>query len=515
MKNACAVAAVGLVLTAVSAPSMAHDNLPTLRGDWTSAGADMQDSHSQPNEVILNRYDARYLTQRWVLSTSGTVVATPAVVGRDLYVPDNAGSLYRIDVLTGHVVWQEKLQYYSGNAASYSRTTPAISGSTLVICDRTSATVFAINRYSGALIWKQQLDTVPGALITGSAVIADSRAYVGVSSNQESLAVNKGFVLSFRGQVAALDLASGKIIWQFRTVPAGYTGGAVWSSHSAVDLRRDSLYVSVGNNYSVPASVSKCQKNAATTTGKNACASPDDHYDSILALSLKTGRLKWSRTLEGPDSWTVDCVVNAPVGAPCADPVGPDYDFGSGPNLFNIDAQGHSMDVVGAGQKSGVYWVVNADDGHTVWATQVGPGGGLGGILWGTATDRRQVYTGIGNNNHVTTTLKPSGVKASGGFWSALDAATGTILWQTPAIGQDPQVPASTATAPGSVSIANGVLYGEDSSGYLAAMDARTGAMLWKFQAVGSPINGPAVSDASLYWGVKTKLYAFGLFGHL
>jgi len=515
MRNVCTLVAMGLVLAAVSTPSMARDNPQILRGDWTSAGADIRDSHSQFNEIILNRYDVRYLAPRWVFSTSGTVVATPAVVGRSLYVPDNSGSLYRIDVLTGHVVWQKKIQDYSGSAASYSRTTPAISGSTLVIGDRTSATVFAIDRYSGALLWKQQLDTAPGALITGSAVIADGRVYVGVSSNQESLAVTKGFVLSFRGQVAALDLASGKIIWQFRTVPAGYTGGAVWSSHSAVDLRRDSLYVSVGNNYSVPTSVSKCQANAATIVEKDACASPDDHYDSILALSLGTGRLKWSRTLEGPDSWTVDCVVNAPVGAPCADPVGPDYDFGSGPNLFTIGSWGHTTDLVGIGQKSGVYWAANADDGHIVWATQVGPGGGLGGILWGTATDTHQIYTGIGNNNHVTTALQPSGVKATGGFWSALDAATGTIRWQTPAIGQDPQVPASTATAPGSVSIANGVLYGEDSSGYLAAMDARTGAVLWKFHAVGSPVNGPAISDASLYWGVKTKLYAFGLFGHL
>ena len=505
MTTICRVVAAAVALTVAAAPLRARD--------WTSAGADIEDSHSQPGEIVLNRHNASYLTQRWMLTTSGTVVATPALVGRDLYVPDNAGSLYRIDALTGHVLWQTKISDYSGSAASYSRNTPAISGNMLVIGDRTSATVFGIDRFSGRLIWKRQLDTAAGAIITGSAVIAEGRAYVGVSSNQESLAVNKGFVLSFRGQVAALDLASGQLVWQFRTVPEGYTGGAVWSSTSAVDLRRGSLYVSIGNNYSVPASVSTCQLNAPTIPTKDACASPDDHYDAVLSLDLATGRLKWARTFEGPDSWTVDCVVNAPVGAPCADPVGPDYDFGSGPNLFTARNQGQAFDLVGAGQKSGVYWALDPDDGHTVWATQVGPGGGLGGIEWGTAAEGKRIYTGIGNSGHVTTTLQPSGASANGGFWSALDAGTGAIRWQTPAIGQDPQAPASTAIAPGSVSVAGDVVYGEDDSGYFVALDAHTGAVLWKFQSGGSPISGPAISDGSLYWGTKGKLYAFGLPG--
>ena len=105
--------------------------------------------------------------QRWVLPTTGTVVATPAVVGRDLYVPDNAGSLYRIDALTGSVIWQTRISDYSGDATSYSRTTPAIGGHVLVIGDRVSGTIYGIDRFSGRLIWKRQLDTARARSLPG------------------------------------------------------------------------------------------------------------------------------------------------------------------------------------------------------------------------------------------------------------------------------------------------------------------------------------------------------------
>lgn len=482
---------------------------------WIAAGGDIADSHAGHGEIILNRFDVPYLRQRWAVSTSGSVSATPAVIGRDLYVPDDSGSLYRIDTLTGRVVWQKKISDYSGVGTSYSRTTPAISGHVLVIGDRTQAVLFAIDRFSGALLWRRQLDTAPGAIITGSAVIAGGRVYAGVSSNQESLATNLGFTVNFRGQVAALDLTTGALIWQFRTVPEGYTGGAVWSSGPAVDPRRGTLYVSVGNNYTVPQSVEACQLGASTPEQQQACASPDDHFDSVLALDLSTGRLKWSRTLLGEDAWTVSCLTNAPVGTPCPKPTGPDYDFGAGPNLYAVRRGGRRVDLVGAGQKSGVYWSLDPDDGHTVWASQFSPGGSLGGTLWGAAADGARVYTESGNYAHTQTVLSPSGQTATGGFWSALDARTGAIVWQTPAIGQDPEAPTEAAPAPGSVSVANGVMYGEDYGGYLAALDARDGAVLWRFQAGGSPVAGPAILDGSLYWGTPTRLYAFSPAGRL
>ena len=517
------IAGIGLLTCSAGATSWSAEpevSPPSFLSGWTSAGSDLHDSYSQPGELVLNRRTVARLAKRWALSTEGSIVTTPAVVGSDLYVPDTKGWLYRINAYTGEILWKKKVSDYSGSEASYSRTTPAISGNMLVIGDRTAGAIYGINRSSGQLIWRQLLDNTAGALITGSAVIAQDRVYVGVSSQQESLAWKKNYILTFRGQVAALDLHTGAIVWQFRTVPKGYTGGAVWSSTQAIDLQHNSLYVTVGNNYAVPVPVSTCQHEAKSLAAQLACASPDDHYDSMLALNLADGKLRWSRILQGPDAWTIDCAIKMPVGVACPPPVGPDYDFGSGPNLYTVGFGRKARQVVGAGQKSGAYWELDATDGQTVWARQVGPGGPLGGIVWGTATDGVQVYSGIGNSNHVLTHLVPSNKAVTGGFWSAMNAATGKILWQTQAIGFDPAVPGKTATAAGAVSTAGSVVYGEDDAGHFVALDAVDGSILWKFRSGGSPSAAPAIVDGSLYWsttGVSgtSKLYAFSLPGSL
>ena len=65
--------------------------------------------------------------------------------------------------------------------------------------------------------------------------------------------------------------------------------------------------------------------------------------------------------------------------------------------MANVD--GHPRELLGAGQKSGVYWAVNPDNGDIVWKTQVGPGGSLGGLEWGSAYDGTRIYTAVANSN--------------------------------------------------------------------------------------------------------------------
>ena len=142
------------------------------------------------------------------------------------------------------------------------------------------------------------------------------------------------------------------------------------------------------------------------------------------------------------------CIIQVPW---CPDPAGPDYDFGVGPNLFSVTIDGKEQDVIGAGQKSGVYWALNPDNGEILWSTLVGPGGTLGGIEWGTAVDGERIYAAVANTNRIPHELI-SGEVTTGGSWSALDPATGEILWQT----ADPLENLLT----GPLSVANGVVYG-------------------------------------------------------
>ncbi|MDX6395826.1 MAG: hypothetical protein QOJ73_6889, partial [Streptosporangiaceae bacterium] len=118
---------------------------------------------------------------------------------------------------------------------------------------------------------------------------------------------------------------------------------------------------------------------------------------------------------------------------------GPDFDFGAGPNLFTTanPVTGRPEQLLGAGQKSGVYWALDPATGAVAWQTIIGPAGngGNGGIENGTATDGRRIYAAEGDTAGKPYTLGGSGPyagqTATAGSWAALDPATGKILWQT------------------------------------------------------------------------------------
>jgi polyvinyl alcohol dehydrogenase (cytochrome) len=284
-----------------------------------------------------------------------------------------------------------------------------------------------------------------------------------------------------------------------------YSGGAIWQP-PAIDPKRGLLFIGTGNNYTVPPDVEACQNTTPTAN----CTAANDFFDAALALDLKTGQIKWADKLQSIDTWTVACIRPSGGTNPnCPVPSSPDFDLGgSGPNLIG--------NIVGFGQKSGIFWALNPDNGNIVWSTPVGPGGSLGGIEWGTATDGKRIYVAIGNNDHLPYTLVPSGRQINWGSWSALDVTTGHILWQT-------ADPTAGTIDTGSVSVANGVMYAGSYAGQMYALDTTNGNILWSFASGGSVIDGPSIVDSVVYWGSgyrnippgigNNKVYAFSLAG--
>jgi polyvinyl alcohol dehydrogenase (cytochrome) len=491
-------------------------------GQWRIAGQNLSNSRSQPAERSITPANVNGLTPKWVFTTGGDVSATPTVDGDAVYFPDWGGSLFAVEKNSGRLIWSHKISDYDGVNGAISRVSPAIDGNQIIIGDipnskqvHNGANVISVDRQTGTLRWMTQVDTHPAAIITGSPVVFDGVVYIGVSSSEETLALDPAYpCCSFRGSVVALDVKTGRMLWKTFDMPdnggrpGGYSGGAVWQP-PAIDPKRRTLFVATGNNYTAPADVEACQN--ATPTAN--CAAADDFFDTALALDLTTGQIKWSKRLQGLDTFTGACGFGTtpPIsGNPnCPVPTSPDFDFGgAGPNLVG--------NIIGFGQKSGIYWALNPDDGNIVWSTPVGPGAALGGIEWGTATDGQRIYVAISNSDHLPYTLVPSGQHITWGAWSALDVATGKILWQT----ADPTVGTIDT---GSVSVANGVVYAGSYSGQMYALDTRTGTILWNFASGGTVIDGPSIVDGTLYWGSgyrnippgigNNKVYAFTLAG--
>ena len=137
----------------------------------------------------------------------------------------------------------------------------------------------------------------------------------------------------------------------------GHSGGSVWSTTPAREPASNTLFVTTGNNYTVPQSVKDCQAGGGTAS---TCLDPNDHIDSIMALNASTGAIRWATGVQGFDDWNVSCIPGFPPNN-CPSNPGPDYDFGSGPNLFRIHDKkgqhegGKQMDEA-AGQDGGQEW---------------------------------------------------------------------------------------------------------------------------------------------------------------
>ncbi|MFC7494656.1 MULTISPECIES: PQQ-binding-like beta-propeller repeat protein [unclassified Nocardioides] len=465
------------------------------------------------------------LEVKWEFTTGGDVSATPAVVDGTVYFPDRAGNLYALDKWTGQQRWKSSIAAASGVPGDYARATPAIAGNKVIIGTQGpfggGGKVLAFDKSTGALLWRTTLDNHPAAIITQSATVFGNRVYVGTSSLEETFALLPGYdCCSFRGRFAALDLNTGAVVWELRTAPVGFPGNAVWGSSPAIDSKRGQVYIATGNNYDAPPETLQCVAAAGNDpAAQRACLPADNYFDSVMALDMKTGAIRWITEALGFDAWTVDCIPFIGEGTNCPEPAGPDFDFGQAPALFSVTVGGKKRDVVGAGQKSGQYWALNPDTGAVLWRTQAGPGGTAGGLQWGSAVDGQRVYTTNANSNGVPWTL-PNGTTTTDGVISGIDAVTGQLLWQTPP--PFGGVPFGGGTS-GPATTANGVVFAcaLDPAGHMYALDGATGAILWTYASGGSCLSGAAISEGRLYWGSgygffgtpNNKLYSFGLPG--
>ena len=205
----------------------------------------------------------------------------------------------------------------------------------------------------------------------------------------------------------------------------------------------------------------------------------------------------------------------------CPHDPGPDYDFGSGPNLFTIGSGQNARLVVGAGQKSGIYFALDAKTGQPIWLNAGGPGSSLGGIEWGPATDGKRIYVAEENFYGIPYSI-PGGGTITSGSWAALDPATGNILWQV----ADPSHNAlrrRQRARPGHRGERRPLRAVDERE--VRALDASTGATLWSHQMPGASVAGAAVVNGVVYWGNgyshlgiqgwngNNKLYAFSING--
>jgi polyvinyl alcohol dehydrogenase (cytochrome) len=429
---------------------------------WAGWGVDTGNSRFMPAAVAeLNRATVPKLKLKWAFGFPGAwaTFGQPTVFAGRVFAGSEDGHVYSLDAKTGCIYWIFKAPATVKTAVSV-----GLGGRAAFFGD-VNGDVYSVSASTGSPIWKVHADPHSQARITGSPVLYGNRLFVPVSSGEEGAAIDPKYpCCTFRGNVVALNAATGKQIWKAYTIPGisrptgrknsegtslwGPSGGSVWSAPT-IDPKGHAIYVATGNSYADP---------------------PTAFTDAIIAFNINTGKMLWSRQLTANDVWNTACV--APDKANCPPSPGNDFDFGAPPILRTLP---NGRRLLIALQKSGVIYALDPDhQGRIVWQSRIGKGGPLGGIQWGGAADQQRVYAPLSD-------WSPTDPTAGGGLF-ALKLATGKRIWYTPA--PKPacakQVGCGAAqSAP--VTLIPGVVFSGSEDGTLRAYDTRTGKVIWQF----------------------------------
>jgi alcohol dehydrogenase (cytochrome c) len=290
-----------------AAPNFTADDLsksPT--SDWPTVGGTLRNDRYSPLTTI-DTSNVGQLKGVWRTHLDGSGVgakysqeAQPVVYKGVAYVPTGENDVFAVSIATGKVLWKYKSgisQEITTVCCGWLNRGVAI-GDGRVYLGQLDGKVVALDQTNGDVVWKRQLVKWQlGQTITAAPIYVDGKIYIGVV----------GAEYGTRAFLEAMDASTGKQAWRWYTTPApNEPGGDSWPKGTkmylrggatiwqapAVDPKLGLLYFSTGNAGS--------DWFGGDRPGKNLYAA------SIVALDLKTGKLKWYFQQVHHDIWDFD-----------------------------------------------------------------------------------------------------------------------------------------------------------------------------------------------------------------
>jgi alcohol dehydrogenase (cytochrome c) len=356
------------------------------------------------------------------------------------------------------------------------------------------AHMIALNRFTGDLIWETEMADRAQGYGSTSAPLAVGRLVVSGITGGEAGA---------RGFVAAYDQETGKEAWRFWTAPkAGDPEAATWKGRTldhpgsvtwltgTYDPKLETLYWPTGN----PGS----DHNGDEREGDNL------YSCSVVALDVKTGKLKWYYQFTPHDVW--------------------DWDAQEPPVLVDTQWEGQPRKLLVQANRNGFFYVLDRTNGKLLlarpfvqkmtWASRIDEKGRpvlnpdqyptekgtricpavIGASIWWSAAfnpatglyyvqtlESCSIYTKrdtewetgrsyMGGASRQSPDDRPRKVLR------AIDIKTGKVAWELPQQG-------AGASRGGTLSTASGLVFFCDDADAFVAADAETGKPLWEFQA--------------------------------
>jgi len=449
-----------LALPPTRAQRLVSHLLSRFTPHWPMALHDPVASSFNPVEKHLGIPNAHQLEVKWIFDAKdvdhpvGPIHATPVVLGDTIYVGDTLGRFYALS-RDGALRWEYVTRPLKNDLLKAILTPspvggpiPEVAGTPMVgaavvpphrpyvIFGDLAGNVYALNRHTGKEVWVQEaVDPHPLGSVSGNALlVVENMVIIGFASLEIGAALLPQYdCCTHRGLVVALQAATGEELWRFETIPAtavsplpealapfkiGPSGADIWGQPT-YDWESHSVFIGTGQNLS------------PSSTG----GTPGS--DAIMALDADTGALKWATQLTSGDVWV--------TGLPVPDAMGRflDQDIGDSPKVYRL-ADGRR--VVGAGQKSGVYHVLDAHTGEVVASTpHLQQANSLGGFQQGGALAYGRVFQ---HGLHGIPPLTGEGPFLGTVVALSLDGTTELWRWEKP-----------FAILAGGLAVANGVVF--------------------------------------------------------
>lgn len=503
----------------VSAADRTHREAMAQPDQWVEYGRDYTNQRWSPLTQITAA-NVGQLSLAWV-DHSGIPHASetgPVVVDGVMYYTTALNHVIAVDAETGHRKWEYAYDYAGHTVVDCCSTNNkgvAVYGGR-VFMGTLDARLVAIDANTGKQLWKVQVaDNDLGYHMTGSPTVIDGKVITGVSGGEQGC----------RCYVDAYDANDGHRVWRFYTIPSPKEGGwwgrwrtqDEWGMSFHRDIAREKAdsakYADAWQHGGAPMWHHPAYDPALGLVFLNlGNAAPDNdgevrpgdnlYASSIVALDVKTGKLRWYYQEVSHDQW--------------------DYDATTPPVLVDApDANGRMVHAVAEAGKDGFVYVLDRATGapirksapfvaqlnymarpDTAHPVLTNPGT-LGGSDWSpTAYDPQTGYLYVDASylpmmywvHHEelkppaqwwggTVAAQPTGTY---GQIAAVDLATGRIVWQTRV--SKPIISGLCATA-------GGLVFTGTSDKQLIALDARTGRQLWSYTA-DAAVNAPPISYA-------------------
>jgi len=421
---------------------------------------------------------------KYKLDDDSPIETSPVVWNGTMYVTSAHNHVYALDAKTGKLKWKFS---YAPHVIAFAANRGVALADGHVFIGTLDGHLLSLDATTGKKVWDiVGVHDTKNSFYTMQPVPYKNMLLMGVSNG------DWGGI----GYVTAFDQASGKRVWEWKTIPGpGEPGHGSWSGDSwkrggaavwsgiAIDDKSDTLFMDLGNPQ--PDFFGESRK------GDNL------YSNSMVALDISGAqpKLKWYYQFIKHDTH--------------------DWDPAMPPVRFTGKVNGASRELVAAGDKGGNFWVLDATNGKLVWKTavskQVGQStdpshagniacpntnGGVeynGGaydpqtnMFYVPSIDECGIWKKLPRATYLAGQFYLGGLfpplhGPNTGWMNAVDISTGKFAWREheslPALG-------------GALATSSGLVFSGMLSGQFKAFDAKTGKVVWH-DATGSPILAP------------------------